>query len=121
MNQEESLCRRYLNYITCFNSDIPDQFNSSGNTEVYCSVMFPPSYSIYVEEFILEDFGPNNFVLLDGKPLEYSSALKWENRRNYFWDSLENEHPLKGKSNRRSNFQCIKSLKVYNFYFFLYS
>ena len=117
MNQEESLCRQYLNSITCFNSDIPDQFNSSGNTNVYCSFIFPPGYSIYVEEFILEDFGPNNFVLLDGKPLEYSSSLKWEDRSNYFWNTLKNEHPLKGKSNKRSNFQCIKSLKVYNFYF----
>ena len=118
MNQEETLCGPYLNDISCFNSNIPEHFNSSGNTEIYCSFIFPPGYSIYVEEFIIEDFGPNNFVLLDGKPLEYSSALKWEDRSNNFWNTLRNKHPLREKSNKRSNFQCIKSLKVYNLYFF---
>ena len=113
MNQQESICRSYRNDISCFNSTIPDQFNSSGRIKDYCSFIFPPGYSIYVEEFILVEAGPNNFVLLDGQDLEYSTKLQWTDRRNIFWDrGLENGHPLKEKSYRRFNFQCIKSLKV---------
>ena len=97
MNQEESLCRQYLNSITCFNSDIPDQFNSSGNTNVYCSFIFPPGYSIFIEEFILEDAGPNNFVLIDGQHLQYSSELKWQDRHHKFWHTLNKGSPAKRK------------------------
>ena len=112
MNQEESICRPYIRDISCFETEIPDHFNSSSKTKDYCSFKFPPGYSIYVEKFILEDAGPNNFVLLDEEPLEYSSELKWGDRRNVFWDTLKNGHPLREKSNRRSNFLCIQSLKV---------
>ena len=89
MNQEESLCRLYLNDITCFNSGIQEQFNSSGNTEVYCSFIFPPGYSIYVEEFILDDSGPDNFVLLDEEFMEYKAKLKWEDRQRNLWLKLD--------------------------------
>ena len=112
MNQEESICRWYQEKINCFNNSIPYRFSSLEKTKNYCSFQFPPGYSIYVEQFILEDAGPNNFVLLDGKHLEYSSKMKWTDRRNIFWDKLENGHPLRKKSIRRQNFQCIKSLKV---------
>ena len=94
MNQEESLCRPYRKDINCFENTIPDRFQSSGKTKDYCSFEFPPGYSIYVENFILKNAGPNNFVLLDGKHLEYSSKLKWTKRRNMLWDKLENGHPL---------------------------
>ena len=114
MNREESICRPYLKNITCFEADIPNKFNSSGHTKDYCSFIFPPGYSIYVEEFILEDAGPNNFVLLDGKQLEYSSGLKWQDRHHKFWDTQKNGHPLKEKSSRRSNIKCVESLKVNN-------
>ena len=67
MNQEESICRPYLNIITCFENEIPERFESSGRRRDRCSYIFPPGYSIYVEEIILEDPSPNNFVLLDGE------------------------------------------------------
>lgn len=117
MNQKESICRSNIKSVTCFENEIPDRFNTSDKTKDYCSFEFPPGYSIYVEEFIITDAGPNNFVLLDGELLEYSSKLKWSDRRNKFWSMLNNGHPLKEKSNRRSNFHCIKSLKVENFKF----
>ena len=114
MNQEESICRSYQKRITCFENGIPDRFTSTEKTKDYCSFIFPPGYSIYVEEFIITDAGPNNFVLLDGKPLTYSPKLNWSNRVNKFWDRLNKGHPLKENSIRRSNFHCIKSLKVGN-------
>ena len=114
MNPEESICRPYKKDINCFESSIPDRFISSEKIKDYCSFEFPSGYSIYVEEFILKDAGPNNFVLLDGKHLEYSSKLKWTHRRNIFWAKLENGQ-LREKSNLRPNFQCVKSLKVKDF------
>ena len=114
MNQEESICHLYRNKITCFETKIPKKFNSAQKTKDYCSFIFPPGYSIYVEEYVLENDSPNNFVLLDGKHLQYSSKLNWKNRRNIFWDMLKKDHRLKAKSNRRDNIQCIKSLKVSN-------
>ena len=114
MNQEESICRPYEKNINCFEKTIPDRFISSEKTKDYCSFKFPSGYSIYVEEFILKDAGPNNFVLLDDKHLEYSPKLKWTDRRNNFWSKLEVGHPLRKKSDLRSNFRCIQSLKVKN-------
>ena len=81
------------------------------STEVFCSFIFPPGYSIYVEEFILNDFGPDNFVLLDGKPLQYSPKLEWGDRRRIFWDALGTQ-ALKENALRRSAIPCVKSLKV---------
>ena len=94
MNQEETICRSYRKDINCFKRKIPSRFESSKKDRDYCSFKFPPGYSLYVEEFTLEDEGPSNFVLLDGKHLEYSSKLKWTKRRNMLWDKLENGHPL---------------------------
>ena len=115
MNKEESICRPYLKNITCFEAEIPDKFDSLGQGKDYCSFIFPPGYSVYIEEFILENPSPNNFVLLNGKHLEYSSEMTWQHRHHKFWGTLKNGHPLKEKSNRRSNIKCVKSLKVSNF------
>ena len=114
MNQMERMCRPYLEEISCFKLKIPNRFDSSETIDGYCSVNFPSGYSIYVEEFFLEQTSPDNFVLLDGKPLEYSSKLKWENRRQKFWEELNQGHPLKKESNLRSSHRCVNSLKVQN-------
>ena len=76
MNQEEKICQRYQAEISCF-EQIPYSFEVQGRMdEKSCSVIFPPGYSVYIEEFILDDPGPDNFVLLDEKLLEYSSKVK---------------------------------------------
>ena len=119
MNKVEPICRPYREKISCFNplEEIPHEFLSSGDNDIDCSYIFPPGYSLYVEEFIfLEDGpgpGPDNFVLLNDKPIKYYSELKWEFRRQTFWDSLEKNHALRNESviNRRPN-ECVKSLKV---------
>ena len=112
MNQEEKLCRRYQAKIRCF-QEIPERFEFDGGFEIKsCSIIFPPGYSIYVEEFILDDPGPDNFVLLDGQPLEYSSKLEWQDREQTMWRKLDRTNPLHMKSNRRKNYSCLKSLKV---------
>ena len=114
MNNAEPICRPYREQISCFN-EIPHEFVSFGDYDIDCSYIFPPGYSIYVEEFIFlkGDPGPDNFVLLNGKPLKYHTELKWKFRRQTFWDSLEKIHPLRNESviNRRPN-ECVKTLKV---------
>ena len=112
MNQTERICRSYSEEISCFKFEIPYRLESSETIDRYCSVNFPPGYSIYVEEFFLDDASPDNFVLLDGKPLQYSSPLKWEDRRQKFWEELNQGHPLKKESNLRSGHRCVNSLKV---------
>ncbi len=114
MNQKELLCRSYLEEISCFKMEIPYRFESSQTIGRYCSVSFPPGYSIYVEDFFLDKAGPDDFVLLDGKPIQYNSKLKWVDRRNKFWEKLNHGHPLKKESNLRSNHRCVNSLKVKN-------
>ena len=114
MNQKELLCRSYLEEISCFNMGIPYRFESSQTIDRYCSVSFPPGYSIYVEDFFLDEAGPDDFVLLDGKPIQYKSKLKWEDRRQKFWEQLSQGHPLKKQPNWRSNHRCVNSLKVKN-------
>ena len=112
MNQKELLCRSYLEEISCFKMEIPYRFESSQTKDRYCSVSFPPGYSIYVEEFFLDKAGPDDFVLLDGKPIQYTSKVKWEDRRQKFWEKLNQGHPLKKESNWRSHHGCVNSLKV---------
>ena len=111
MNQGEKICRLHEKELSCFGREIPHRFDSAERNTTYCSVNFPAGYSIYVEEFILDDFGPDNFVLLDGKPLQYSPKLEWGDRRRIFWDALNNQ-ALKKNSLRRSSIPCVKSLKV---------
>ena len=112
MNQTEHICRPFLEEIRCFKTEIPYRFDSSETKDRYCSVSFPSGYSIYVEEFFLDETSPDDFVLLDGKLLQYSSKLKWEDRRQEFWEELNNGNSLKKKSNWRSSHRCVNSLKV---------
>ena len=116
MNIEEPICRSHRENISCFKTEIPYQFESSGDIDIDCSFVFPSGYSVYVEEFIYlnNDPGPDNFVYLDDEQLQYRSQLKWESRRQNFWKNLEKGHPLREESiiNRRANNQCVKKLKV---------
>ena len=116
MNIAEPICHSHRENISCFKTEIPDYFESSGDIDMDCSFIFPAGYSIYVEEFIFleNDPGPDNFVYLDDEQLKYSSKLKWESRRQNFWGNLEKGHPLREESiiNRRANNQCVKKLKV---------
>ena len=112
MNQEEKICRPFQAEVSCFEK-IPNRFEFDGRIDgKSCSLVFPPGYSIYVEEFILNDPGPDNFVLIDGNFLEYRSKLKWEDRGNTFWKKLHQNNPLYKKSTQRSNFPCVAKLKV---------
>ena len=119
MNKAEPICRSHREKISCFKTKIPHEFESTGDVDIDCSFIFPRGYSIYVEElkFLKDDPGPDNFVLLDEKPLLYHSKLEWESRRQNFWGTLKKSHPLREESiiNRRANHQCVKTLKVKNF------
>ena len=53
-----------------------------------------------------------NFVLLDGHILTYSSNRKWVDREQTLWKSLHKTKPLNERSKRRSNIPCVQSLKV---------
>ena len=111
MNQEEKICRPYQTNIRCF-PKVPYRYELDGSIdEIRCSLVFPPGYSVYIEEFILENPGPDNFVLLDGDALEYRSKIKWENRQHTNWKNLE-KNALNEKYNRRQNYPCVKTLKV---------
>ena len=111
MNQEENICLQYKAKVRC-SQMIPYRFEFGGRTNDSCSLTFPPGYSIYVEEFNLDDPGPDNFVLVDGRALEYSAKLKWEDRGQTLWKKLPKSNPLNMKSNRRQNIPCVTKLKV---------
>ena len=111
MNQEEKICRPHQANVRCFET-IPDRFELYENSEVKsCSLIFPPVYSIYIEEFILDGPGPDNFVLVDGNEHPELPKLKWDDREQTPWANLVN-NPLKMKSNQRENIPCVKTLKV---------
>ena len=120
MNQGEKICKPYQDNVRCF-ENIPLRFEFDGNIDDNCSFIFPPGYSMYVEEFTLDDFGPDNFVLsgeyskfgaaYDEKYIGYNLKLKWKDRRQSFWRNLETKHPLYEESDMRLN-HCIKTLKV---------
>lgn len=110
MNQGEKICQSYQNDVQCF-QNIPAEFEFDGSTDNDCSFIFPPGYSMYVEEFILDDPGPDNFVLDDATEIGYQPQLKWLDRRQTWWRYLHKSHPLRNKSNKRRN-ACIKTLKV---------
>ena len=114
MNKAEPICHSYKEKISCFKTGIPYQFESSGDADIDCAFNFPAGYSIYVEEliFLKDNPGPDNFILLNEEELKYHSELKWEFRRQNFWDTLKKDHPLRKKSIRRANYQCVESLKV---------
>ena len=111
MNQKEKICQLYRDDVTCFQK-IPRRFEFDGSIDDSCSVLFPQNYSIYVEEFILDDPGPDNFVLLDNKLIEHSSKIKFQDSQQSSWKKLDKSHPLNNKTRRRSNYQCVKILKV---------
>lgn len=113
MNSEEKICDSYQNNIKCFQK-IPERFEFDGSIDDPCSFVFPPGYSIYVEEFILDDPGPDNFVLLDGRDMIYEAKLKWEDRYRTLWMKLNKKNPLTKNFNRRPNHRCVKTLKVTN-------
>ena len=111
MNQEETICQPYKAEVRCFQL-IPYRFEFDGRINDKCSLTFPSGYSIYVEEFILDDPGPDNFVLVDGRTLEYNAKLEWEDREQKLWKKLPKSNPLNGKSYRRQNIPCVTKLKV---------
>ena len=112
MNSEEKICDSYQIDVKCFQK-IPNRFEFDGSIGDSCSLVFPPGYSIYVEEFILDNSGPDNFVLLDGQLLEYRSKLQWEDREHTLWKNLHRYNPLNDRSTRRSNIPCVQTLKVF--------
>ena len=112
MNQDENICRLYKAKVRCFQK-IPYRFEFNGRiNDKSCSQIFPAGYSIYVEEFILDNPGPDNFVLVDGHPLEFSAKLKEGDHEQTLWTKLPKSNPLSRKSNRRENIRCVTTLKV---------
>ena len=110
MNQGEKICQAYQKNVKCF-ENIPAEFEFNGSIHNDCSFIFPPGYSMYVEEFILDDPGPDNFVLEDATEIRYQPKLKWQDRIHTWWKFLDKSNPLNDKKNKRPN-ACIKSLKV---------
>ena len=112
MNQEEKICLPYQADVRCF-QNIPFRFELDGRIDQKtCSLIFPPGYSLYIEEFILENPGPDNFILLDEVTLEHRPKLKWDDRQQTFWENLKKNNPLKEKYNRRLSYPCVRALKV---------
>ena len=114
MNPDEKICTN--KQMSCFGTQIPRKFDFDGSINDSCSVTFPAGYSIFVEKFTLDEAGPDSFVLLDGKELDYHSEVKWGNRAQLFWKNLPENNPLRDEYIRRDNVQCVRSLKVFNSY-----
>ena len=110
MNPGENICKSYTKNVMCF-TEIPLKFEFDGLIDDDCSFIFPQGYTVYIEEFILTDPGPDNFVLVGETKEKYRSKLKWEDRKQKSWKYLDEQNPLYQKSNPRSN-KCIKTLKV---------
>ena len=83
MNPDEKICTN--KEMSCFRTEIPRKFDFDGSFNDSCSVTFPAGYSIFVEKFTLDEAGPDSFVLLDGKELDYHSEVKWGNPRFSNW------------------------------------
>ena len=118
MNPGEKICNSIKQ--SCFTDEIPRFFNYEGLTEKYCSVLFPPGYSIHIENFNIDDPGPDNFVLLESenfgvKKLGYHAKVEWADRIQKYWMELPDSNQLSNKYIRRDNIQCVKSLKVSSF------
>ena len=112
MNQNEKICSDDRKFINCLQFPIQNRFVYNGTLDNYCSYVFPPGYSIFLETFKLENPGPNNFVLLDGRNLVFHSEVKLSARHQMFWRSLHGNHPLRKKTSRRDMYSCVESLKV---------
>ena len=110
MNQQEKICQSYQNDVRCF-ENIPHRFEFDGRIHDDCSFIFPPGYSMHLEVFVLNNPGPDNFVLNGEAPIGYESKLKWEDRIQSFWKKMDKDHPLYKKANLRVN-RCVKTLKV---------
>ena len=110
MNQGEKICRSYKENVQCF-ENIPSRFAFDGKFDDDCSFIFPSGYSMYIEEFILNDPGPDNFVLDGETHIGYTSKLEWNDRTQPYWQSLKKDHPLHKKAKLRVS-RCIETLKV---------
>ena len=118
MNPGEKICKQVKQ--SCFTDEIPRFFDYKGRTEKYCSVVFPPGFSIHIENFNIEEPGPDNFVLLDSENFDeeilgYHSKVEWGQRIQKYWKALPDSNQLSKKHIRRPNRQCVKSLKVSSF------
>ena len=119
MNPGEIICKPHAQI--CFTDKIPRSFDYNGLENKFCSFIFPPGYSIHIENFNIDDPGPDNIVLLesekfDEEKLGYHSKVEWRNRIQKYWKMLPNSHQLSNKHIRRDNIQCVKSLKVKLFF-----
>ena len=115
MNPGEIICEPHAQ--NCFTDKIPRYFDYNGLENQFCSFIFPPGYSTHIENFNIDDPGPDNIVLLeseifDEKTLGYHSKVEWGNRIQKYWKKLPDLHQLSNKHIRRDNIQCVKSLKV---------
>ena len=123
MNPGEIICKPHAQI--CFTDKIPRSFDYNGLENKFCSFIFPPGYSIHIENFNIDDPGPDNIVLLesekfDEEKLGYHSKVEWRNRIQKYWKMLPNSHQLSNKHIRRDNIQCVKSLKVMLFFLVFY-
>ena len=121
MNPGEKICKRHAQ--SCFTEKIPRFFNYNGLENKFCSFIFPPGYSFHIENFNIDDPGPDNIVLLesensDEKKLGYHSKVEWGNRIQKYWKKLPDSHQLSNKHIRRDNIECVKSIKVKLFFLF---
>ena len=120
MNPGEKICKPIKQ--SCFTDEIPRFFDYDGQRKNYCSVVFPPGFSIHIENLKIEEPGPDNFVLLESenfgvKKLGYHSKVEWADRIQKYWKELPDSNQLSNKYIRRDNIQCVKSLKVSSFLF----
>ena len=118
MNPGEKICKPIKQ--NCITDEIPKFFNYEGRTEKSCSVIFPPGFSIHIENFNIEEPGPDNVVLLESensgvKELGYHSKVEWAQGIQKYWKELPDSNVLSKKYIRRDNIQCVKSLKVSSF------
>ena len=118
MNPGEIICKPHAQ--NCFTDEIPRYFDYNGSGNKFCSFIFPPGYSIHIENFNIDDPGPDNIVLLesenfDEKKLGYHSKVEWAQRIQKYWKALPDSNQLSNKFIRRDNIQCVKSLKVRSF------
>ena len=123
VNPGEKICNSIKQ--NCFTDEIPRFFDYEGRTEKYCSAIFPPGFSIHIENFNIDDPGPDNFVLLESenfgvKKLGYYAKVEWYQRFQKYWKELPDAHQLSNKHIRRENIQCVKSLKVRSLFTLIY-
>ena len=118
MNPEEKIC--YQHTSNCLIDQIPGSFYYDGYKDKFCSFVFPPGYSIYIESFHIDQPGPDNIVILESQDLDdtlgYHLKVEWANRLQKYWMKLPKSNPLSNKHIRRKNRQCVKTLNVKCFF-----